>query len=386
MTRTLTAVALALAASFPGHARSINLDMRVPRFRLTNGGLLDAVVALRKRLNVAASVELTTAEFDESDPLGNNIRASLFFRNTTLRELLDGIVELDGRYRWRVSGGVVHFIPIRSVRQPDSVMRKGVDAIEMSEDSMHDLLSELDYRWRDRLGVRFANSPHEGGMSLAGAGTLVGPGRLSFAGGTLRDLADALAATQPSGIWFLVPKEIASHVHPDGKQAKDWCFIANPPVLLDVPTPKLLGELRKHHAGRPSMRCNDLVGELKVRAHDEVDSLITAYWNAANKPYPYVRSRIARALAGVRSKRVAAFLLKALGKIRGNEEDIVMFQALGNAVSSIQPNEEALPILRRLASSGTADEGARRTARLYVRILLRRFPEAAPSNSAPKGQ
>ncbi len=351
------------------------LGRRVERFRLVKSGPVRLVDQLMRRLGVRATVEVAGKYLSEVD-LRAERGFSLFCRNVTLRELLDILVELDWRYDWDVSGGFVHFLPSVGGRDPDYVMNRQVDAFEMAEDDMYAFLRGLQRRLGNDLGIQFVSPTERSVINLA-AGDLsfVGPIHVSFPGGTLRDLADAVAATQPDGYWYFICREAIRRMSQVEKSSWDYLVLVNVPVLKDTPTKELLEALKEYGPGRAvSMRLFDISDELKARAHDEVVGLIRAYRDPANKPYIYLKAYTVGAIATVRSTRVRRFLLKELRNVQEDEPDLV--EALGNAVSSTQPIQEALPLLRKLASSKTAEERVRKAAQVYVRILLAKFPES----------
>lgn len=374
--RNIICVGVATALSLLGlscteRSELVNPDMLVPRIRIAGGGPVGVVNEVVRRTGVRVTVELAGKYVRELefDPRG---WFRLCFRNTSLREILDAFTEMDWRFRWTVSGSFVRLVPWFVERDPHYVMTRQIGPLELVGKDMYDILFRLDRELGQDIGVHFGG-PSDPGPLVTGEVRFVAPVCLSFAGGTLRELADALAMTQPNGYWIFLSKEVVQHMR-GPKEDRGWLVVVNKPVLLETTTGELLEELKEYRVGDPApINLVDLVEELKFRASEETEALVRAYWNPANEPFIYMKAEIVSALATVRTVRVKQFLLQALEEVQVN--NLLLIQSLGSAVSSKQPSPEALPRLREIAASAEASEEVRRLAQSYARSLALRFPD-----------
>ncbi len=378
MTGRILFIGIVVAGGCSQCGPTLRLDMPVRRFRAVKARPVQMVDEIMRRTGVRATIEISGEDLRGTDLLREG-DFSLFFHNGTLRELLDAIVAVDRRYAWTVSGQFVHFLPSDGGLSPDYVMNEHIDAFEMAGKDISDMVHKLDQQLGGKLNIRFTCDPTKVPGFPPFQLSFPGPLRLSFPGGTVRDLADLVASSDANGYWFFVSKEVLNRVQSppgypwfDEPVVRDWLVIAYRLILKDVPTATLLHELKDYHIGDPVPdNLIDIADELGARASDEVETLIRAYSDPANRQYVRMRQEVASALSGVRSERAKRFLLQALAETE--EDDPYLVQTLGYALSGVQPTEEALPLLRKIAESATANKVAREAARLYVRSLERRF-------------
>lgn len=340
---------------------------------------------IMRQLGLRASVELTGERPGELW-VHSSYSYSLMCQNMPLQEVLDTMVGEGGvafyPYTWFISDGFINFTPASIRMDPNHVMNKHIPPMWLEERDMHSLLDVLDRRIFPQTGVSFFYPGARTETNIIGRGDFVPPSPLDFRGGTLRQLANAVAATQPHGYWVFFPPEafkaIAREAHVPEEHLKMYdkenvlVFANQVPWAKDASTEVLLDRLKSTSTKDvvldflPS-EFLDALYELRDRAYTDTNKIIDAYWDPEIATNSELRGMLAsEVLAYVRTDQVRRFFLKALANA---EQAPNLFGALSRIVCYEQVIPEVLPILEKVANSETADVRVRADANSYMKRL-----------------
>jgi len=168
------------------------LDQRVATFELRDETLFDGLAKLNASTNLAFSIE-RIVPFDQKSPPVKDPRFTARRENATVREILDGLCGLDGRYIWTSSGNMVNVLP--RARQSDTsyFMNQRVGTLKVSKENP--------------FAVVFAATQSLPGKAIPLGSLLMGAAqkypkamRFDLSGRSIREIAN-LAATQMGPGW-----------------------------------------------------------------------------------------------------------------------------------------------------------------------------------------
>ncbi len=141
--------------------------MVVEEFEVANGSVGDCFLKLADSKGVPIGLELLpgddlrgAVQLPDGTPAGKAKRFSLAKRDTSLKEVLDGIVAADPRYEWDDLEGVINIRPRAADRTDKSPLDDRIDVFVAIDFSFRDVINLVASPW-DRLDYLLAIMPAE---------------------------------------------------------------------------------------------------------------------------------------------------------------------------------------------------------------------------------
>lgn len=125
---------ICLGSQSPAPADSA-LSLRVERFELANQTFADGIRLLQAQnlpLNLGFEMVLKAKDTDPSPP---EVHFSLRRNGATVREILEALCGMDGRYTWSQDGSVVNVYPRSIADDPSYLLNRRIPQVELKEAS-----------------------------------------------------------------------------------------------------------------------------------------------------------------------------------------------------------------------------------------------------------
>lgn len=121
----------AIVAQTATNSKKLDLNLEITE-SVTCSGTVQIVHALSKKYGFPVGIEVSSAE-------AKSERVTVTFEKKSLREVLNSLIERDGRYRWEVNDDVVNIIPLERNQISEAFLELRVSRFEPQKSTKGDL-------------------------------------------------------------------------------------------------------------------------------------------------------------------------------------------------------------------------------------------------------